>query len=579
MNSAETLLNLAGGVALLLWATRTVRTGIERAYGAGLRRTMAKALSGRLRAAMGGLFVSLALQSAAGTALLAMSFVASGAMLTAPGLAVMLGADLGSAIAALVLSLDLSWLSPLVLLVGVVMFMTSTDRTYRQIGRTLVGIGLILLALTLIRTTSADIAGSETVSNAIGLLHEEPLIVFLLAAVLTWVAHSSVAIILVIASLMASGVLTLPIALTCVLGANFGAGLIPLFMSMHRPRDQQRIPFGNLVFRAIGSIALLSAVPSVSNLMGTLALAPVYSVVVFHLAFNLLLLLFFLPFVAPIARLSERVLVERVDESLGPSPLDNPSHLDPKVISQPQIALAAAMREVLRMADWVEMMLREALEVFQGDNKFAIKRLASMDDQIDAMHNAIKHYLVQVSRNQLDDDQSRRCMELASFTMKLEHIGDIIEKNLLQLARKHVEAARRFSDEGWVELTELHARVVANMQLSLNVFVSGDVDTARQLIEEKQRFRVMQLKSNRRHMARLRAGATESIDSSPIHLDVIRDLSQINSLLCSVSYPILEQSGDLLDSRLREIADDDDEPLADEPEIDSGSASSRLRPT
>jgi len=558
VNSAQTLLNLAGGVALLLWATRTVRTGIERAYGAGLRRTMARALSGKIQAVLGGLLVSLALQSAAGTALLAMSFVASGAMLTAPGLAVMLGADLGSAIAAMVLSLDLSWLSPLLVLIGVIMFMTSTDRLHRQIGRTLVGIGLILLALTLIRSTSAAIAGSDSVSDILNLLSVEPLLVFLLAAAMTWIAHSSVAIILVIASLVASGVLTLPLALTCVLGANFGAGLIPLMLSLHRPRDQQRIPFGNLVFRVIGAGGLLYAVPLIVGWIPDAGVNPAHWVVLFHLVFNLLLVVVFLPFVAPVARLSEWVLVDRPDDSLGPSPLDNPSHLDAKVIGQPKIALASAIREVLRMADWVELMLREALEVFQADNKLVIKRLADMDDQVDAMHNSIKHYLVQVSRNQLDDDESRRCMELAVFTMKLEHIGDIVEKNLLHLARKHMDAARNFSDEGWVELTELHARVVANMQLSLNVFVSGDVDTARQLIEEKQKFRGLQLKSNRRHMARLRAGAAESIDSSPIHLDVIRDLSQINSLLCSVSYPILEQSGDLLDSRLREVSDDGD---------------------
>ena len=550
MNTLEIILNLAGGVALLLWAARMVRTGIERAYGAGLRRTLARAASGKTSAALGGLFVALALQSAAATALVVMSFVSTGALSTIPGLAVMLGADLGSALAVQILSLDLSWLSPLLLLLGVILFLTSSERRFRQVGRTLVGFGLILLSLALIRSTSALVAGDGALS-AISVLRDEPVLTFLLAAVITWIAHSSVATVLIVASLSASGVLSLPLAFTCVLGANLGAGLIPLLLSIRRPREQQRIPLGNLVFRAVGAIAVLGVVPYVSSWASATGIGAMQLVVLFHVAFNLGLVVFFLPLVSPVARLSELVLVERREESAGPSPLDNPSHLDERSIDQPRIALAAAMREVLRLADWVELMLRESLDVFQSHNKNAIKNLERLDDQIDAMHTAIKSYLVKVSRNQLDDDESQRCMEMVTYTTKLEQIGDIIEKNLLQIARKYVAAGRRFSEQGWVELTELHARVVANMQLSLNVFVSGDVDSARQLIEEKEGFRALQLESSERHLERLRAGAVESIDSSPVHLDVIRDLAQINSLLCSTAYPILKQSGDLLDSRLK----------------------------
>ena len=541
-----------------------VRTGVERAFGSQLRRTLARFSNGKARAATGGFGVALALQSAAATALLAMSFVASGALATGAGLAIMLGADLGSALAVQILSLDLTWVPQLLLVVGVILFLAFTERRTRQIGRTLIGLGLILLALGLIRTTSSDITQSATVVHLLGIMQAEYLLVFCLVAVLTWIAHSSVAMVLLIGSLASSGVLTLEFAFVAVLGANMGGGLIPLVLAWRRPREQQRIPLGNLLFRAIGSLALLGMVSPIARWAAELTIDTMQLVVMFHLGFNLLLVLLFLPTVDYVARMAERFLDARPLESLGPTPLDNPSHLNPKVTDQPQLALASALREVLSMADWVELMLRESLDAFQTDRTGGIKKLAAMDDRIDDMHSAIKHYLVQVSRNRLDESESQRCMEIAAFTMKLEHIGDIIEKNLLQIARKHVSASRQFSDDGWTELTELHTRVLENFQLALNVFVSGDVDSARQLVQEKQRFRDLQLRSNRRHMRRLRDGSVESIDTSPTHLDVIRDLSQINALLCAVAYPILEESGDLLASRLKETDDDELADIEDE---------------
>jgi phosphate:Na+ symporter len=547
----EVLLQIAGGVALLLWAARMVRTGIERAYGPALRRTLAYASRGRGRAFGAGVGVALALQSATATALLAMGFVAGGLLATAPGLAIMLGADVGSALAVQVLSLDLRWLSPLLLLVGVTLFLCTTERRARQIGRTLVGLGLILLSLGLIGQAGAAMRDSATVAAVLRPLADEPMLAFLIAGLITWGAHSSVASVLLIASLTGAGVLQVELALPMVLGANAGAGLIPMLLSLQRQRAEQRIPFGNLVFRVTGAVAALLVLPWLAPHAGWLGGTEVRQVVHFHLLFNLALAAVFVPLVGPVARLTERWLADRVDPASLSSPLANPSHLDDDAIGSPRIALTCATREVLRMADWVEAMLRRSLDALQTRDKAVIATVARMDNEVDAMYGALKHYLVKVSRNPLSDEESERCMEITAFTVKLEHLGDIVEKNLLQLAKKRLDSDRQFSPQGWAELTNLHARVIDNFQLALNVLVSGDVDTARQLIEEKEKFRALERESAERHIQRLRDGTLESIDSSPIHLDVIRDLAQINSLLASTAYPILEESGHLLRSRLR----------------------------
>ena len=555
MNGVETIVNLAGAVALLLWGTRMVRTGVQRALGARLRRMLARALGSRLHAAAAGTVVAFVLQSATATALLAMSFASSGALSTALGLAVMLGADVGSAIAVQLLSLNLRGVSPLLVLVGVILFLASTNRLTRQSGRTLIGIGLVLLSLTLIATESAAIAQSETWSLILPRLTLEPVLAFILAALLTWAMHSSVAFVLLIASLAAGSFIPLEFAFVLVLGSNAGAGLIPLALAWRSARELQRIPFGNLLFRAAGAVVILTALPYLHEpLDPLLELAPIdamHTVVLFHLGFNLILAIVCLPLTGLGARLCELALRARADSAVSPSPLDNPSHLDTSVVDRPSLALTSATRELLKMADWVEVMLRRALDAFDAKDKQSIDELARMDDEVDRMHHAIKHYLIGVSRNRLDEEDSHRCMELATFAVKLEHIGDIVEKNLLRVARSNITTGRRFSEAGWIELTDLHDRVITNLQLALNVMVSGDLELARQLVEEKEEFRLRELASSQSHMERLRAGRPESMDSSPIHLDVIRDLTQINSIIVSTAYPILERSGELLNSRLR----------------------------
>jgi len=528
-----------------------VRTGIERAYGPALRRHMARAVAARGRAFVSGLVVSLALQSATATALLAMGFVASGLMASAPALAVMLGADVGSALAVMVLSLDLRWLSPLLLIIGVVTFMGSGARRARQIGRTLIGIGLLLLALSLISAVGVQLRDSVTLATLIGALSDETLLAFVLAALCAWAAHSSVATVLLLVSLVEAGVLPLPLAFALVLGANVGAGFIPVILALPRASEEQRVPIGNLLFRATGALIGLALLPWITPWLLSLSSTAASTVVAFHLGFNVVLAAVFLPCVGIAAQIVERLVKERGDAVEPVTPLENPSYLDPGAIENPQLALTFATREVLRMSEWVQLMLRRSLDVFQNSDKSTISGLEEMDDQVDEMHTEIKHYLTQVSRNRLDDEESRRCTEIISFTVKMEHIGDIVEKNLLQLARKHLSAGGQFSAEGWAELAGLHSRVMDNLELALNVFVSGDLDTARQLLEEKEQFRELEQQSNSRHMQRLRQGSAQSIESSPVHLDIIRDLTQINSLLTATAYPILEASGELLRSRLR----------------------------
>lgn len=547
------LLNLAAGVALLLWGVRMVRTGVTRAFGAGLRRHLSRALRQRFSGFIAGMGITAFLQSSTATALIVASFAGRGLIAGTVALGVMLGADVGTTIAAQVLSLDLGWLSPLALIIGVALFTASENNLRRHIGRMLIGFGLLLLALKLIVAASSPLRESPALALVLRPLDHEPLIGVLLAALLTWAAHSSLAMILLFASLAAAGTIDAPLVIALVLGANLGGAIAPFMATTGQPAAARRAPLGNLLMRGIGVLLVLPLLPWLPGWVEQFSALSGYGggrlAIDLHTAFNIALALLFLPWLTPVDRLTRRILPDAAAEEAFA-----PRYLDKSALDTPSVALAAAAREALRMSDIVAKMLDEAMTVFIRDDAKLAKAVEHSDDAVDRLHEAIKLYLTALSKTGLDEAESRRYVEVLTFTTNLEHIGDIIDKNLMELAQKKIKKRLTFSKEGLTELTAFHQRVAANLQTACNLFMAGDVKLARQLLQDKAALREAEQQAAENHYQRIREGRTESIETSAIHLDVIRDLKRINSHLTAVAYPILEQTGELTATRLR--ADD-----------------------
>jgi phosphate:Na+ symporter len=547
MSANAILIELLGAVALLLWGTRMVRTGALRAFGADLRHLLRVSLDHRLSAFFAGLGVTGVLQSSTATALVVASFAGRGLVAAAPALAVMLGADLGSSLVAQVLSLDLHALSPLLIGIGVIASLAAGTSTWREIGRMAIGLGLMLLALRLILAASEPMRDAAVLRDLSDALAAASLLAVLAAALLTWLAHSSLAIVLLIMSLTDIGALALPLALTLVLGANLGGALPALTATFSEPPAGRRVALGNLLFKLTG---VAVALPFTAILAGWIVLlepAPGRAVVNFHFAFNLALGIGFIMLTGPVSRLCAYLMPDReVEDQPG-----RPQHLDRTTLDTPSLALACAAREALRMGDLVETMLREAFDVLRRGDRVKLAWVQQMDDAIDGLHEAIKLFVTDVSREPLSPGESRRAAEILSFTTNLEHIGDIIDKNLLELADKRIRHRLRFSPEGWSEIDGLYTRVLGNLKMALGVFVSGEVAIARRLIDEKVAVREAERQATESHLARLRAGRPESIDSSALHLDLLRDLKRIHSHICAVAYPLLDEAGQLHRSRLK----------------------------
>jgi phosphate:Na+ symporter len=541
------LLNLLAAIALLVWGTQIVRTGVLRVFGENLRQVLAVSMQRRTTALLAGLGVTSLLQSSTATALIVASFVGKGLVATSAALVVMLGADVGTALMTVVLSFDLSWLSPLLIFVGVVMFVSREKNTAGRIGRVAIGLGLITLALQLIVDSTRPLTESPALRTLLASLPKEVMLDIVVGAVLAVLAYSSLAVVLLTATLAAQGMVPPVVALGLVLGANLGSGVLAVLSTARTGVATRRLPVGNLLFKVAGIVLVIPLLPRILAELPQWVPQVQQQVVLFHLGFNLALALLFVWFTGVMAHALERWLVEPPP----PPGSSRPQHLDPVALATPSLAISCAAREALHQADVVETMLRGILPVIRHNDLALAEQLRALDDTVDDLYSAIKFYLTQISREALSEREGRRLTDVISFTINMEQIGDIIERVLEDVEFKKIRKSRSFSDAGMAEITHMHERLVSNLRLGMSVFLDGHVRDARRLIEEKAQFGELEREYAATHIERLQDNTPQSVETSSLHLDLISDLKRINSHICSIAYPILDNAGMLKSTAVR----------------------------
>ncbi|ANT53042.1 Na/Pi cotransporter family protein [Mesorhizobium amorphae] len=551
MSGSVVLLHLAGAVALMLFATRLVKTGVERAYGDVLRHRLRATMRNPLMAVLAGCGLSIALQSSTAVTLLVGSFAGAGIVSGMSGQLAVRGAEIGSALVVKLLTFDLSLLVPVCLVAGTVMFMATERRDWRQFGRILIGIGLLILSLEMIGQASEPLRQSTLMPVIVNYFSGDPVTAYLMAALITWLFHSSIAAVLLMVTLAGRGFIPPELGVVLVLGVNLGSSIIAPLLTRNAEPGVRVVPIGNLLMRGMGSLVMLILFLTFKPPVAFLGTSVPDQIVHAHILFNVLILLAGLPLAGLVYRASEKIVA--LGTKSEPAALDviELSALNESALDTPSQALANATREVVRVCETVEIMLKRIIELYESADADKIKALAALDDRVDKKHAAIKLYLAKVTKNPLSEDEALRCQELIGACVKLEQVGDIIVRNMLVHVRKKLERGLEFTPEGWLELCAFHASVLANARLAFNVLVSRDAETARQLVLEKDRLRDREKETSASHFLRLRDGTAKSVETSSIHLDTIRDLKQINSLLASMAYPVLEERGLLGGSRLK----------------------------
>jgi len=553
MSGTVVLLHMAGAVALLLWATRMVRTGVERGWGKLLRHKLRQTMNRPVLAAGAGFGLAVLLQSSTAVTLLVGSFAGTGLMTGLAGVLAVRGAEVGSAVLVRVLSFDLTLLSPLCLIAGTAAFLMTERRDWRQVGRVLVGIGLLILSLELMAQASVPLRDSTLLPVLAGYLQSDPVTAYLIMALLTYLLHSSIAAVLLLATLAGQGAIGPELGVVMVLGVNLGSSFIAPVLTRGAAPAFQVVPLGNLLMRGAGSLAVLALLLLGHPDLSLLGAAASDRIVNAHIAFNLLIFVIGLPLSPLVVRLSERLAALRAPRGEAAAPEIEISALDEAALDHPRQALVHATREVVRMCETIEAMLDRVIELYDGADAQAIRDLAALDDRVDRRHAAIRLYLARIVEHEMSAEEARRCEELLDACLKLEQVGDIIARNLLAQVRKKADRGIAFSPEDWRELCAFHATVLANARLAFNLIVSEDAETARLLVQRKDRLRTAEKEAGHRHFARLRQSGPQEVGAASIQLDTLRDLKQVNALLTTIAYPVLEAQGELRGSRLRAI--------------------------
>ena len=544
-----TVLDLAGSVALLLWGVHMVQSGVQRALGPNLRRVLAAALGNRAKALFAGLGVTALLQSSTATGFMLTSFAADGLVALVPALAAMLGANIGTTLIVQALSFDVARFAPVLVLIGVVGFRRGSTRT-RDFGRVAIGLGLLLMALARLVEITRPYEDQPSLRLLLGTLASDPLMDVLVAAALTWAAHSSVAVVLFVMSLAANGVVPPAAAFALVIGANIGTSLNPVIEGAPGGDPAaRRLPIGNLLIRSVFGMMALSLIGPISRWMVVVLPDQQHAVAAFHTAFNVALALVALPLLGPYARLLCRLLPRRV-EDVDPS---RPLYLDHSALDNPPVAVANAAREALHMADVLAEMLTGAEEALLGSDRRRIEATKRLDDVLDRLNSAIQTYLGAIDPESMSEADHRRLMEVLAFAINVEHAGDAIERNLMAHAGKRLKRGVSFPSEGVDNIRTMAGRLSANLRSASAVFIAQDTRAARRLAAEKRAFRNLETEANEAHLQRLRSGGSVSQDSSALYVDVLRDLKLINGyLVAAAAYPVLATEGELLTSRLRQ---------------------------
>ena len=542
-----TLLDLAGAIALLLWGSHMVQTGVQRAFGPQLKTILGGALRNRFLAFFAGLGVTALLQSSTATGLMTAGFAATGMVDLVPALAVMLGANVGTTLIVQAMSFNVAALSPCLILVGVVMFRRDTSTRTRDLGRAVIGLGLMFLALRQLLEIMTVYEDTPSLRMLLGAVSTEPLIDVILAAGLTWAAHSSVAVVLFIMSLAARGAVPPDAAYALVLGANLGAAINPVIEGPAGDDPAaRRLPIGNLLTRIVGSTCALAFLYPIGRFMVTFQPDDARSVADFHMLFNLAAAAVFFPLLTPYAWLLRKLFPPRADEA-DPS---RPLYLDPAAREMPIVALGAAAREALRLADQLQEMLSGAVDALKKGDRRLITQIRRRYGVIERLEVAIGTYLTAIDLDELGAEDHRRLNEILAFSSNITEAGEVLARNFLPRVSKYLKQKGVIPEMPLTDLFGMMDRLAGNLRTAGSLFMTANARVAHLLTDEKIAFREALSKASAAHFDSLRAMRFDEAQASSLQLDLLRELKSINGLIvASSAYPVLERTGELLPSR------------------------------
>ncbi|MEO0514013.1 MAG: Na/Pi cotransporter family protein [Planctomycetota bacterium] len=536
-------LNIAGGVALILFGVRFLRKALDRLLGDRLGPVMQRFAGSRIKAFFAGMGVAVIAPSSTTMSVLAVQTVREGHLPPRRVLAVMLGADVGLTVMVLLIALRLDQYSAAFLAAGVVLFQFTRARRSRGVGQLLLSLGFIFMGISTISATASSVSPEGDLIDLLTIASHYPFLLAAIAAVLAIVLQSSTASIGLAMGLAAADLGELnpmTLAVPVVIGANVGTGVTLTIIAGALPAAR-RLALGNLLFKTVTAVVLLGITTAVVAGIDALPLNLDRKIAFTHSGFNLAMAIVFLPLINLVYHLVYRLVPEPITDADAPFA---PKFLNNAHIDGLSIATGQSRQEIMRVSALVRGMFDDLwLALLKRDPQLA-QSVQERDDQVDLLDREIKRYLARIAGEDADSATSAEVMAQLRYTNELETIGDIIDRNLAELVVKRAETDVWFSDAGWAELDGFYKNVAENLLIAETAFATRDHLLAQRLLRHKQALSEEERQLRDRHFTRLRQGQTQSHESSAVHLDILTHLKRINSCVTHVAYAIVQSHSD-----------------------------------
>jgi phosphate:Na+ symporter len=530
---AYLLMGIGGGLALFLYGMRLIGRSLEKAASGDLRSFLTSVAGSRGRSLLFGTVSTLMVQSSSASTVLLVSFASSGLMTVQQCLGAVLGAAAGATVTVQLIAFRVSDLDLLLIAVGFLLTMFRGRR--RRLGGAILGFGLLFFGLRVMSNAMAPLKDFPLVTEFFVASAQDPWPALIAATLFTAIAQASAATIGIVLGLAFQGILTLEAAVPFVFGANIGTATTAILASLAANVDGKRVAWAHAGFRIGGVILGMLLLSPFLRLVGSLSDDLPRQIANAHTLLNIGTAILFLPFIPLADRLVRRLIPER--ES---APEYGPRALDPRFLEQPSVAIASAVRELLRMGGLVGEMLDDVKESLRRDDSELANAIRTRDDQVDLLDEEITKYLADLSTEYLSERQSERVLDLLFVTKDLELIGDIISKGLVPgLLRKKREHDLWFSDEGFRQILEFHEGVREIVEIAVSAIATWDRALASRVLEKKRDLSELERRFQLAHLTRLQTGNVESRATTTVHVDAMNDLKRIVTHTARIAYAIL----------------------------------------
>ncbi len=522
-------LSIIGGLALFIFGLNYGSKGLIRATGSRTRDLLFSFTANRLFALISGFVTTVIFGTCTATASLLVKFVSAGIIDSFTAMAVMLGANIGATISVQLLAFNIMNYALLVIAAGV--FLRVFFPTLRNFAQFIFGLGLLFFALKIMSNGISSVRYLNGFHTLVNFLDRAPLWAVFFGGLFAFIFRSGTAFIGFVMVLSMHSTISLQTALSLIMGANIGAVFFPLLIA--DSAASKRVAFANLFFKFSAMVICIIFVNYIERLLLSVGSSTMRQIANFHTFFNVLTAFVFLPLLSVINRVLKFLIGDAKKEILATK------HLEFSFLDTPAVGLGQAMKEVLYMGDKTCRMLEDAIKVFEKKDMVLRKVIIEADDEIDRMEQEITTYLSRLDPEEMDDGLRTMQIGMLTTTAEIEHIGDIISKNLMNYAKKQMDAGMGFSVEGFAEIKEYHSFVLKTLQMATTSLMTKDKNIARDVVERGDIGYNKAKELEAKHLERLHRGLKESLESSAIHLDIISDLERINFHATEIGMVIL----------------------------------------